>query len=147
MSQQYHVHTKGNTSLVNNKNAPQKRWDIYIGRESKRNGLPHSPHANPFRMKYYNRTEAVELFTLYFYFRIKKPGYKYQVQMLEGRTLCCWCVPQKCHGEIILDWLNGEKVTKNRLNELSEKYNNYTFNNLNASQKQTIENAIEYWST
>lgn len=145
MSQQYHVHTIGKTSLVNYTNAPDKRWDTYIGRESKRNRLPQSPHANPFRMKHYSRTEAVELFTLYFYYQIKKPGYRTQVNLLEGRTLCCWCVPKDCHGDIILNWINGDTVSTDTLEMLANKYKDYTFSPLNNTQQTIIENAIENW--
>lgn len=143
----YHVHTTGETSLVNHSNAPENRWDTYIGRKSTRNGLPQSPHANPFRLKYYSRTESIELFTLYFYYRLQTPGYEAQVNLLNGRTLCCWCVPEDCHGEIILDWLDDNKTTEDELQRLADKHKGKPFNNLSQNDTNIIQNAIEQWST
>lgn len=145
--QHYNTTTIGNTSLVNHSEAPNNKWDIYIGRESKRNSLPQSPHANPFRLKHYSRNTSIELFTLYFYYKLQKPGYKTQVKMLKNRTLCCWCVPKDCHGHVILNWLNNDRKTTSELQELADKHDDKTFSSLTKHDTQIITNAINKWKT
>lgn len=147
MTDNYHVHTVGNTSLVNYEDAPEDAWDSYIGRESKRNGLPESPHHNPFRLRDYSRQTSIELFTLYFYKRIEDyPSYKMQVKWLENRTLCCWCVPQDCHGMVIQNWITDNKKTDAELETLAKKHTDTDLSPVDKDVQTLVRNAIDKWS-
>lgn len=35
------------------------------------------------------------------------PHFKQAVELLKGHTLGCWCVPLPCHGDVIIEYLNG----------------------------------------
>jgi hypothetical protein len=85
--------------------------DIYIGRP----GRGHSGlFGNPFRVgRDGSRDEVIEKFRTYFYERIgKDPVFKAEVLKLKGKRLGCFCSPLRCHGDIIVEYLErDEKAT------------------------------------
>jgi len=86
------------TKLVNRKIDYE---DIYIGRGS--------PFGNPYiEGKDGTRKEVIEKYRDWFYKRInKKPRFKRAVEALRGRRIGCYCVPKPCHGQIIVEYLEG----------------------------------------
>ena len=55
------------------------------------------------------RTEVLAKYRVYFYDRIRNdPEFKRRVLALKGKCLGCFCLPQKCHGEVIIDWLEND---------------------------------------
>jgi len=64
---------------------------------------------NPFVIgKHGGRKQVLELFKMYFEWRIKHDKYfRFQVEELKGKTLACWCKPLACHGDIIAEYLDS----------------------------------------
>jgi hypothetical protein len=92
-------------------NIKKQRCDIYIGRGS--------IYGNPFLIgRDGTREEVIKKYKVYFYDRIAKDIlFKQAVDWLLGKDfkLGCYCFPQECHGDIILDYLDELK------NNLPEK--------------------------
>lgn len=95
-----------------------KEWmsdnqNIYIGRKQIVfvNGTRYppvdSPFCNPFRLDK-NRSEAIAKFRKYFYQKLEDPVFRKQVLELKGKTLGCWCKPEACHGDVIVEWLEKQ---------------------------------------
>lgn len=90
------------TKVVNIK---KNKYDVYIGRAGHNlDGY----FGNPYRVGYDgNRLEVLELYRKYFYDRINNDiEFRERVYQLKGKTLGCFCKPEKCHGDIIADYLN-----------------------------------------
>lgn len=88
--------------------------DVYIGRA--RDALISKPgidgyFGNPFYIGPLSRGYAIAQFELYFHRRIKDDAeYKRRIEELRGKRLGCFCKPQKCHGDVIAAYLNGEST-------------------------------------
>lgn len=82
-------------------------YDIYIGRQGKdQDGYFGNPYVINARR---NRDDCIEAFISYFYNRLENdPDFKINVERLRGKTLGCFCKPQRCHGDIIAQWLDKE---------------------------------------
>lgn len=91
------------TTVVNLKNS---KYDIYIGRGS--------VFGNPFRMyKEEQRIEVIEKYKQYFYKRITTDeNFYHDVCELKGKILGCYCKPLACHGDIIVQYLEGNNEKK-----------------------------------
>lgn len=80
----------------------RSEYDVYIGRPSK--------WGNPFEIgKDGTRTEVIEKFRKWIQ---TKPELLNSLFELKGKRLGCWCSPQKCHGEVL-----DELANRNRLFE------------------------------
>lgn len=88
------------TNIVNIKNS---RYDVYIGRPSL--------FGNPFKIgTWCTREQAIKKYKEYFYRRINQdPHFKQEVHKLKGKTLGCYCRPQPCHGDVIVEYLEREE--------------------------------------
>jgi len=78
------------TKVVHCKKA---KYDIYIGRPSK--------WGNPFTVgKDGNREEVIQKYREW----IKtQPDLLNSLHELKGKTLGCWCKPEACHGDILME--------------------------------------------
>jgi len=76
------------------------KYDIYIGRPSY--------YGNPFTIgKDGDREKVIQKYIEYFYKRISSDKiFKFRIKNLKDKILGCWCAPLKCHGDIIIEWLN-----------------------------------------
>lgn len=93
-------------------------WDrsdpntTYIGRAVPRKGLKASPWANPFPI---TENTSRELSIEWFREWVKiSPEYsarwiRANAQELRGKTLVCWCRPEKCHGDILAEMAEAAK--------------------------------------
>ena len=103
-------HTSGQcirkTRVINIKT--KEPYDVYCGRESLYYGLKESLFCNPFKIgQDGDRDEVLEKFKNYFYKRLGEDDrFNYELWKLKGRVLACWCVPEKCHCQIIADFLD-----------------------------------------
>lgn len=88
------------TKVVNTKNT--KRYDVYIGRGG--------PFGNPFDHNKLGitRKESIALYREYFYKKLKDPKFYDRVQGLKDKVLGCFCKPDDCHGDVIVEYLNNE---------------------------------------
>ena len=69
----------------------------------------------------YTRRESIEKYRDWFNDKIdNEPEFRQAVEELRGKTLGCSCVPEACHGHVILSYLEGEPYT-----EAVDKYIEY----------------------
>ena len=82
-------------------NLTRQRYDIYIGRGS--------PFGNMFRIgKHGDRQQVIARYRAYFFNRLSiDTAFKQQVLQLKGKKLGCYCKPLACHGDVIVDYLDG----------------------------------------
>jgi|ERR1041384_1574305 hypothetical protein len=94
-------------NIVNIKSG--QKYDFYAGRANKTYNVQESILANPFIIgKDGDRNEVIEKYKIYFYDRINKDKeFKEYVLSLKGLTGACWCVPNRCHLEIIREYLQN----------------------------------------
>jgi hypothetical protein len=89
-----------------------KNCDVLIDRRS--------PFGNPYdhRKLGITREECVHKYKEWFYNKLKDDSFRDIVLQLKGKRLGCWCVPDLCHGMVILEYLEGiplpPKKTKER---------------------------------
>lgn len=82
--------------------------NVYIGRNLSFYvpGATKSKWANPYSVKKYGRNQCLELYRKHLY----DSGLINNLEELKGKTLGCWCHPEGCHGDILVELLN--KPTK-----------------------------------
>jgi len=97
-SQAYDEYFTSKTTVVNKS---FEGCDVYIGRPSM--------FGNPFKMNNNTtREEAISLFKEYFYKRLEEDeNFKAAVLDLKGKVLGCFCKPSPCHGDVIVEYLEG----------------------------------------
>ena len=89
------------TRVVHLKKEP---YDVYIGRPSKW-GNPYSHKEGTLaEFKVANRAEALEKYEKYL---LENETLYNSLIELKGKTLGCWCKPNKCHGDILAKWSNS----------------------------------------
>ena len=77
-------------------------YDYYIGRPSEW-GNPYSHKSSALASQVFSREVAIDSFKEYALERLKKePNW---LEPLRGKTLGCFCKPQDCHGDIIVELL------------------------------------------
>jgi len=68
-----------------------------------------SPWANPYRVgQHGTREQVIEKYRTYITAELAKPGAKARgldLELLRGRTLGCWCKPDPCHGDVLVQLL------------------------------------------
>lgn len=74
--------------------------NLYIGRNVVYVGAKKSKWANPFSVKEYGRDKCLELYKNYV---LNNKNLMDDLFELKGKTLGCWCSPEKCHGDILID--------------------------------------------
>jgi hypothetical protein len=87
-------------------------FDVYIGRAGKgQDGY----FGNPFRLRAGDeRGATIERYRKYFHDRLETdPEFKRRVHELKGKTLCCFCKPYPCYGDVIAEYLDNlpEEIT------------------------------------
>jgi hypothetical protein len=102
-----------------------KEWckdekNVYIGRKGivfikneiteKKERYPKisSVFCNPFKVgKDGNREEVIEKYENYITEKIQlEPELKIRLIEMKNKNLGCWCYPEKCHGDILIDIIN-----------------------------------------
>ena len=76
--------------------------DVYIGRACNMGGwrLPQSYWYNPYSVKQYGRDDALRRYREYV---VQLPNFKERLAELGGKRLGCWCSPEPCHGDILVE--------------------------------------------
>lgn len=76
---------------------------VYVGRPSK--------WGNPFKIgKHGTREEVIARYRDYIIDRIATNPGVYDLMELRGKDLVCWCHPQPCHADILLELANEEHI-------------------------------------
>ena len=95
------------TRVANKRKEP---YDVYIGRPS--------IFGNPYKISdwrvrgfiRYTREEVIKLYRQYFHIKLgEDPEFKRAVLALKGKVLGCYCKPLACHGDVIVEYLEGGK--------------------------------------
>ena len=84
------------------------RWPgaVYVGRAMRRAGyaLPESKWANPFKIgRAGTRAEVIARYRAWI---AQQPALRAALPELRGKDLVCWCAPEPCHAEVLLDLAN-----------------------------------------
>ena len=103
-------------STIRPKYKDLKEWmndpeNIYIGRagivfiDGERFPKTASPFCNPFKLnKEGTREDVIQKFKTYIVEKINQdPNFKQQLYSLRGKTLGCWCKPEQCHGDVLVE--------------------------------------------
>ena len=79
---------------------------VYIGRNMSVYvpGANASKWQNPFSVKKYGRDECLRLYEEYIKSNKELMD---QINELKGKTLGCWCHPESCHGDILLNLISS----------------------------------------
>lgn len=83
---------------------------IYIGRTCAYiKGTYNSKWRNPYSVQKYGRDECLKKYKDYI---VTNDELMEDIKELEGKVLGCWCCPDKCHGDILIDLLEREQKVK-----------------------------------
>ena len=70
---------------------------VYIGKPSK--------WGNPYKMnRNFNREKVIVLYREWIIKQIESG--KLDIEELRGKDLVCWCSPEPCHGDVLLELAN-----------------------------------------
>lgn len=100
--------------------------NVYIGRGSvifvdgARFPPQQSPWANPFRVvkgeRGVTRAQAIARYRLHMLKLLElDPDLNAQLLALRGKTLGCWCRPEACHGDVLVELIERAYATAHRL--------------------------------
>jgi hypothetical protein len=96
------------TKVVNMKDEP---YDIYIGRGSKW-GCPYTIIKDRPTLASEIVDSKEEALSKYKEYVLTSPELMESLDELEGKVLGCFCKPEKCHGDILLELLTKKKLQK-----------------------------------
>ncbi len=86
-------------------NIRKEKCDVYIGRPG--------PFGNQFKIGEHGDREMVLIhYRNWFYNKLNDPTFRDKILSLKGKKLGCWCKPESCHGDIIVEYLEGIKTEK-----------------------------------
>jgi len=89
-----------------NETAPH---EVYIGRHT-RNGWRRSKWANPFKLS--RNGDRDDVIAMYRRWLLHRPDLLAALPELRGKDLVCWCAPEACHGDVLLELANaGDTAT------------------------------------
>jgi hypothetical protein len=90
----------------------KKDFDVYIGREMP--GHRGSVFSNPFKIGADgSRGEVIASYKAYLDKRLLlEPRLQEELQLLKGKRLGCWCWPQQCHGDVLVEMLEGPLIAE-----------------------------------
>ena len=98
-----------NTRVVNMRT---DHYDVYIGRPGRgMTGIFGNPYPVGKMCRrcgefHENRESTLPCFRMYFEEKITNDrAFRLQVMRLRGKTLGCFCKPARCHGDVIVEWL------------------------------------------
>lgn len=78
----------------------KEKYDVYIGRPSK--------WGNPYEIgKDGTRSEVIDKYRKYLRNNQELLG---QLGELKGKTLGCWCFPNQCHGDVLIEEISGMEM-------------------------------------
>ncbi len=101
-----------------------ERWtmdpkNVYVGRAGvvfiEKDGLKErfpkvaSPFCNPFKVgKDGTRDEVIEKYKIYIKAKLRdNPSLVDDLRAMKGKNLGCWCAPEPCHADVLLEIING----------------------------------------
>jgi len=89
--------------------------NVYIGRkgivfiEGKRYPTMDSVWHNPYKIsENTDRKTVIQKYREYIIKKIKDEHLENELEKLRGKTLGCWCKPEACHGDVLIEILNNK---------------------------------------
>jgi len=82
-------------------------YDVYIGREVPDHGLRASKWGNPFVMEDGSDAERERAIAAYREWLLMQPELLASLDELRGQRLGCWCVPKRCHGDVLIELIEA----------------------------------------
>ncbi len=80
--------------------------EIYVGR-STRNGWRKSRWGNPFTVRpNATQEQRADVIAMYRRWVLHRPDLLAVLPELRGKDLICWCAPEACHGDVLLELAN-----------------------------------------
>lgn len=80
----------------------------YVGRVSPRRGLAESAFANPYKIGQ-DGTRA-EVIQKYLSWLLGRQELLLRLPDLRGRRLACWCSPEPCHADVLVELVDADEV-------------------------------------
>jgi hypothetical protein len=81
---------------------------VYVGRANPRRGLAESAFANPYRVDVDgNRAEVIQKYRSWL---LGRQELVLKLPELRGRRLACWCSPEACHADVLVDLVDADQV-------------------------------------
>lgn len=91
----------------------QDPQNVYIGRahvvfiDGKRHPAEDSPWANPYKIdSKHSRDKVLKKYKKYIKEKLESPLVVQEFLKLRGKKLGCWCSPEPCHGDILIEILD-----------------------------------------
>ena len=81
----------------------KESFDVYIGRPSIWGNPFSHKEGTQAKFKVATREEAVKSYRQWL---LNNPSLMAKLPQLKGKVLGCWCHPQKCHGDVLLELAN-----------------------------------------
>ena len=67
-----------------------------------------SPFANPFSAKKYGRERCIQMYREWLAAKLETDlEFREQLRQLDGKTLGCWCKPEACHGDVMVEFITS----------------------------------------
>jgi hypothetical protein len=81
---------------------------VYVGRANPRRGLAESAFANPYRVDVDGtRAEVIEKYRSWL---LGRQELLLRLSELRGRRLACWCSPEPCHADVLVELVDADAV-------------------------------------
>jgi hypothetical protein len=80
--------------------------EVYIG--PTRNGWRKSKWANPFKSSHDG--DRAEVIAMYRRWLTHRPDLMAALPELRGKDLVCWCAPEACHGDVLIELANASST-------------------------------------
>lgn len=91
--------------VVSMRKGADESWDVRIDRAS--------IYGNPFNVEEHGRNGCIKLYREYFRKRMRSDRFfRMAVNDLRGKVMGCWCKPEACHGDVIMEYLKTGNVRK-----------------------------------
>lgn len=95
-------------SRVSNLNREPIGDAVYIGRRNTGRGLAESAFANPYRIgQDGNRAEVIQKYRSWL---LGRQELLQRLHELRGRRLACWCSPEPCHGDVLIELVDADEL-------------------------------------
>ena len=80
--------------------------EVYVGNHT-RNGWRKSKWGNPFKLpRNASQEQRDEVIAMYRRWLLSQPDLMAALPELRGKNLVCWCAPEACHGDVLLELAN-----------------------------------------
>jgi hypothetical protein len=85
---------------------------VYIGRkgivfvDGERYPKVDSIWCNPYKLKDMTREESIAEYRKYITEKLKNKHMKSELMKLKNKVLGCWCSPNQCHGDVLIELIN-----------------------------------------